>query len=60
MAETYLGADGKLYPVNVERTQEGLQLVLGGVQPQTMKNKLNWLLRSRCSRECGKSRATSV
>jgi hypothetical protein len=44
MAEDYLGPDGKRYPVDVERTQEGLQMVLGGVQPRTMKNKLDWLL----------------
>jgi hypothetical protein len=44
MAETYLGPDGKRYPVNIERTQEGLQPVLGGAQPQNMKNKLDWLL----------------
>lgn len=44
MAETYLGPDGKRYAADVERTQQGLQLMLGGVRPQTMKGKLEWLV----------------
>lgn len=43
MAETYLGPDGKRYAADVERTPEGLQLMLGGVRPQTMKDRLDWL-----------------
>lgn len=43
MDDTYLGPDGKRYPVDVERTREGLQLVIDGVRPQTMKDKLNYL-----------------
>jgi hypothetical protein len=31
--ETYLGPDGKRYPMDVERTEQGLQLMLGGVRP---------------------------
>ncbi len=44
MAETYLGPDGKRYAADVERTPEGLQLMLGGVKPQTMKDKLDCLV----------------
>ncbi len=46
MAETerYLGPDGKRYAADVERTPEGLQLMLNGVKPQTMKDKLNCLV----------------
>jgi hypothetical protein len=29
--------------VEVERTEQGLQLMLGGVRPQTMRDKLDWL-----------------
>jgi hypothetical protein len=42
--ETYLGPDGKRYAADVERTPEGLQLMLGGVKPQSMKDKLDWLI----------------
>jgi hypothetical protein len=41
--ETYLGPDGKRYPVDVERTEQGLQLMLGGVRPQSMRERLAWL-----------------
>lgn len=41
--KTYIAPDGKTYPVDVERTREGLQLMLGGVRPQTMKDRLEWL-----------------
>jgi hypothetical protein len=44
MSETYVGPDGKRYPVAVERTEQGLQFMLGGVQPQTMKDKVQWLI----------------
>ena len=44
MSETYLGPDGKRYAADVEKTPEGLQLVLRGVRPQTMKDKLDWLI----------------
>ena len=44
MSETYLAPDGRRYGVEVERTPEGLQLMLGGVRPQTMKDKLEWLV----------------
>jgi hypothetical protein len=44
MAETYLAPDGRWYPADAEPTQQGLQLVLDGVKPATMKNKLEWLL----------------
>jgi hypothetical protein len=44
MSETYLGPDGKRYAADVERTPEGLQLMLAGVRPQTMKHKLDWLV----------------
>ena len=44
MSETYLAPDGKRYASDVERTPEGLQLMLGGVKPQTMKDKLDWLI----------------
>jgi hypothetical protein len=40
MAETYLGPDGKRYAPDVGRTEQGLQLVMGGVKPQTMKDML--------------------
>ena len=42
--ETYLGPDGKRYAADVERTPEGLQLMLGGVKPPTMKDKLDLLV----------------
>ena len=42
--EYYLGPDGKRYPVDVERTAQGLQLLLGSVRPQTMKDKVQWLV----------------
>jgi hypothetical protein len=41
--ETYLGPDGKRYLVDVERTEQGLQLMLGGVRPQSMRERLAWL-----------------
>jgi hypothetical protein len=41
--ETYLGPDGKRYAADVERTTEGLQLMLGGVKPPSMKEKVDWL-----------------
>jgi hypothetical protein len=44
MAETYLAPDGKRYAADVENTSEGLQLMLGGVRPQSMKDRLDWLL----------------
>jgi hypothetical protein len=44
MSETYLGPDGKRYAADVERTLEGLQLMLAGVKPQSMKDKLDWLV----------------
>ena len=40
----YLGPDGKHYAADVERTPEGLQLMLGGVKPPTMKDKLDLLV----------------
>lgn len=43
-ADTYIGTDGKRYPAGVERTPQGLQLVLGGVRPQSMKDKVQWLM----------------
>ncbi len=42
--ETYIGPDGKRYPVTIERTREGMQHVLGGIMPQTMRDKLGWRL----------------
>jgi hypothetical protein len=44
MSETYLGPDGKRYAADEERTPEGLQLVIAGVKPQTMKDKLDSLV----------------
>jgi hypothetical protein len=44
MADTYLAPDGKRYAADVERTPEGLLLTLGGVKPQSMKDKLDWLI----------------
>jgi hypothetical protein len=44
MADTYLAPDGKRYAADVERTPEGLQLMLGGVKRQSMKDKLDWLI----------------
>jgi hypothetical protein len=44
MSGTYLAPDGKRYAADVERTPEGLQLMLGGVKPQSMKDKLDWLI----------------
>ena len=44
MSETYLGPDGNRYAADVENTPEGLQLMLGGVKPQSMKDKLDWLI----------------
>jgi hypothetical protein len=41
--KTYLGPDGKRYAADVERTPEGLQLMLGGVKPSSMKEKVDWL-----------------
>jgi hypothetical protein len=41
--DMYLGPDGKRYPLDVERTEQGLQLMLGGVRPQSMKDRLAWL-----------------
>jgi len=43
MHETYVGPDGKRYPVAVERSGQGLQLMLGSVRPQTMRDKVRWL-----------------
>ena len=42
MSETYLGPDGKRYAADVENTPEGLQLMVAGVRPQSMKDKLDW------------------
>jgi hypothetical protein len=44
MGDTYLGPDGKRYPVNVERTPQGLRLMLGGIRPASMKVRLTWLV----------------
>ena len=44
MGETYVGPDGKQYPAGVERTPQGLQLLLGGVRPASMKDRLTWLV----------------
>jgi hypothetical protein len=44
MSETYLGPDGKRFAADVEQTPAGLQLMLNGVKPQTMKDKLDWLI----------------
>jgi hypothetical protein len=44
MAETFLAPDGKRYDSEVEHTPQGLQLMLGGVRPQTMKDKVDWFL----------------
>lgn len=44
MVETYLAPDGKRYDANVERTPQGFQLMLAGVRPQAMKEKLDWLI----------------
>ena len=44
MADSYLAPDGKHYETDVERTPEGLQLVLAGVKPHSMKAKLDWLI----------------
>jgi len=44
MSETYLAPDGKRYAADVENTPQGLQLMLGGVNPQSMKDKLDWLI----------------
>jgi hypothetical protein len=43
MSETYLAPDGKRYPVEVEKTSQGLQLMLGDVRPPTMKDRVQWL-----------------
>jgi hypothetical protein len=43
MHETYIAPDGKRYPVVVERTEQGLQLMLGSVRPPTMRDKVRWL-----------------
>jgi hypothetical protein len=34
MGDTYLGPDGKQYPAGMERTPQGLQLMLGGGSPR--------------------------
>lgn len=44
MPETYLAPDGKRYAENVENTPAGLQLMLVGVKPQGMRDKLDWLI----------------
>ena len=44
MTETYLAPEGKRYAVDVEETPEGLQIMLAGVKPRTMKDKLDWLM----------------
>jgi hypothetical protein len=44
MTETYLAPNGKRYAADVEQTPEGLQLMLAGVKPQSMKDKLDWLI----------------
>ena len=44
MSATYLGPDGKRYPADVECTSQGLQLMLGGVRPASMKDRLTWLV----------------
>jgi hypothetical protein len=41
--DTYVGPDGKRYPLDVECTRQGLQLVLGAVRPQSMKDKVQYL-----------------
>jgi hypothetical protein len=30
-------------PTRVERTEQGLQLMLGSLRPQTMRDKVQWL-----------------
>jgi hypothetical protein len=40
--EHYLGPDGKR-PKDVERTEQGLQLMVRGVRPPTMREKVQWL-----------------
>jgi hypothetical protein len=42
--ETYLAPDGRRYPLDAECTTQGLQPVLGGVWPQSMRHKLEWLM----------------
>jgi hypothetical protein len=50
-----LGLDGKHYAEDVERTEQGLQLVLGGVRPQTMKDNVHrW--KNEMSDEDGRGR----
>jgi hypothetical protein len=44
MTDTYLAPDGQRYASDVERTPEGLQTMLAGVKPQSMKDKLDWLI----------------
>jgi len=44
MSDNYLAPDGKRYPIAVECTEQGLQLMLAGVRPQTMKDKVQWLI----------------
>jgi hypothetical protein len=44
--DTYIARDGKRYPVTVERTKQGVQQMLGGIRPQTMRDKLNWRWRN--------------
>jgi hypothetical protein len=44
MSETYLAPDGKRYAADVETTPEGLQLMLAGVKPQNMRDKVDWLV----------------
>ncbi len=41
MSERYLGPNGKRYAADVEQTPVGLQFMLNGVKPQTMKDKLD-------------------
>ena len=44
MGDTYLAPDGRRYPVEVERTPQGLQLMVDGVRPAGMKDRLDWLM----------------
>jgi hypothetical protein len=41
--ESYLAPDGKRYPVEIEKTAQGLQIMLGDVRPPTMRGKAQWL-----------------
>lgn len=44
MSERYLAPNGLRYATDVEQTSQGFQLMLAGVRPQTMRDKLDWLI----------------